>query len=120
MPGESMRTDADRLALLQEWQASGRSAIEFAEAIGVRVWTLYAWRRKLMPECVSPRRSAAAHDDAQARFAEVVVAPGSHTAHPTSIEILLEDVVIRVPSGCGSSDVAAIVHAVRSAGRIAC
>jgi len=81
MHRESARTDADRLAILQEWQASGRSAKEFAE---------------------------------------VVVAPGSHTAHPTSIEILLDDVVIRVPSGSGSSDVAVIVHAVRSAGRIAC
>jgi len=120
MPRESARTDADRLAILQEWQASGRSAKEFAEEIGVGVWALYTWRRTLMPECVSRRRSNGAHADGQPRFAEVVVAPRSHTAHPTSIEILLDDVVIRVPSGSGSSDVAIIVHAVRSAGRIAC
>ena len=120
MSRESARTDADRLAFLQDWQASGRSAKEFAESIGVRVWALYAWRRKLMPECMSQRRSGAAHDDAQTRFAEVVVTPETHASHPKSIEIILDDIVIRVPSGCTSSDVAVIVHAVRSTGRIAC
>ena len=128
MPVPSPLADADRLAILHAWQASGQSAKAFAEAAGVRVWTLYAWRRKLMPESISRRRPAAppdevpdvGPDEGPARFAEVVVASRSTAADADRIEILLDEVVIRVPSGSGASDIAAAVHAVRSSGRAAC
>ena len=124
MPVPSPLTDADRLAILHAWQASGQSAKAFAEAAGVRVWTLYAWRRKLMPESISRRRPAAppdvGPDEGPARFAEVVVASRSTAADADRIEILLDEVVIRVPSGSGASDIAAAVHAVRSSGCASC
>ena len=129
MPGQSSFTVADRLAILQDWQASGRPPKEVAAAAGIQLWTLYAWRRRLMPECVTRvrTRTPASNDQtarlaagASPRFADVVVASKSHHAGSAGIEIILDDVVIRVPSGCGSADVAAAVHAVRTAGRLAC
>lgn len=120
MSGPSPLSDADRMRILQDWQASGQSAKAFAEAAGVHVWTLYAWRRKLMPELIARRRPAVPRDDEPARFAEVVVASPIATADSDRIEILLDEVVIRVPSGSGAADVAAAVHAVRSSGRVPC
>ena len=129
MPGQSSLSVADRLAVLQDWQTSGRSAKEVAAAAGIQLWTLYAWRRRLMPECVTRMRARtpASNDQtarsaagASPRFADVVVASKSHHAGSAGIEIILDDVVIRVPSGSESADVAAAVHAVRPAGRLAC
>lgn len=120
MPRDSFRTVADRLAILQEWRASGQSAKEFAETVGVRIWALYAWRRKFMPEFSWPRRTRAVPHDDQPKFAELVVAPAPHASCLTTIDILLDDVVIRVPSGAASTDVTTAIHAVRSAGRSPC
>lgn len=99
MARESREVWSERVA---RWIQSGQSGPEFAEAIGVNVWTLRKWRQRLSQQerCAvqaleagpSPRgrRSRAAVQRSPLEFVEVLTgAPPPHEPSGEPLELVL-------------------------------
>ncbi len=108
--GGRRRWSADEKArILEEATAPGAVVSEVARRHGMSPQHLFTWRRQ----------ASRAADDPPLAFTPVVVAPD--VPHPTPadcreavIEIVVEGVVIRVPSGADGSTVAMVLQALKS------
>ncbi len=113
-------TCVERAEILAAWSGSGMTAAAFAEGRGVSKCTLYAWRRAARAEEACPDGRAAA----RRAFAEVVVR-SDDAGHGSSvndgddrddrIEVVVQDIVVRVGRACDGDALVRVLRAVRQA-----
>jgi hypothetical protein len=97
---------------IREWAESGQTAREFAKANGINLWTLRAWRARLVQEPQAGRARPVAASRAAGRwerrrtgseralpFVELVASAGLEQPREDGFEIVLGDArTIRVPA----------------------
>lgn len=88
------RTRTEWRELVDEWQISGLSRCEFARRAGVNANTLAWWRWKL--------------GESNPAFLEVVV---TEPEPPPGFELLISDIVVRVPLGFDGYELRRLVDA---------
>lgn len=105
-------------AVVQRWQASGKSVREYCRIEGLQEYSLYFWRRELVrrgrglvasaPEPAAAELAPAARSTQQDRplrrsscsFLPVRVVEGAGAESPRAVEIVLtRGCTVRVPSG---------------------
>lgn len=100
------RTKDDWAKLVESWKSSGLTAAQFGEAWEVNPRTLVYWQWRLRKEGrARMRRSTKA---ATPTFTELALA-----AVPAAIEVVVGDVVVRVPPGASAEQVRGLLDIVR-------
>jgi hypothetical protein len=100
------------LALAREWRASGTPARVFAQAHGVTVWTLYAWRQRMVRDERSARRP---RRTGRVRLAPVHVVPGVADRQPDLEIVLASGDRVRVASDVSVDVLRRVLQALRTA-----
>jgi len=111
--GRRRRTDAEKARIVAESLMPGVQLAEVARKYGATRWQIYDWRKRLrngslaLPECMA----------AAPGFAALLVEeapPQPRHAH-TGIEILMDNVVIRVGQDADERHLSRVIRAVRAA-----
>ncbi len=107
MAARQRTTAEERAWVVAEWEASGQSAVAFAQTMGIAMCTLYGWRRQIRAKAKQsdPARPAASAHTPVAQptspsMAEVILRPSAPSqpaeASMSGIEITIGDAVIRI------------------------
>lgn len=105
-------TDAERRALLEAWERSGLSAVEFSLREGVKKSCLWRWKRRQATQ----REVPAMKRKASITFAPVQVRKAEPEARRSASGVLLEVLVgrelcVRVYAGADVTEACRFVHA---------
>ena len=116
-----IRGAANRREVVKSWERSGLSAAQFARLIGASQWTLYGWRRQLRAGANGASRAP------EPPFVEVV--PATERSEPGSaigvvprpvatasvpLEVVVGDIVVRVPHDFDARTLRRVVAALRT------
>jgi transposase len=112
--GRRRRSETERARIAAESLMPGVKVSEVARRNGVARWQVYDWRRKLAAGKLAVPVSAMS----ETAFAALVLepAPAPPTCNPTGqIELVVEDVIIRVGANVDEDRLSAAIRAVRAA-----
>jgi transposase-like protein len=105
-------TDAERVALLEAWERSGLSAVEFSQKEGVKKSCLWRWKRAQ----ATPRQVPVTKRKASITFAPVQLRKAEPEGRRSGSGVLLEVLVgrelcVRVYAGADVTEACRFVHA---------
>lgn len=117
--GRRARSEAERARIAAESLAPGTKVVDVARRHEVSGWQVYDWRRKLAAGKLAVPAEAMSEPAFAALVVETPAAPPSRKKRPTrfsgKIELVVEDITVRLASEVDEAQLTRIVRAVRAA-----